>query len=98
MNQLIRASMVRLITPRSVLLSTKTRNAPIPLINHSKKYIHPMLNAVLKKDPSSCCVMFLKKLITLYNAHSPNNNESHQLILFITTATVSGASVKDVNG
>jgi len=36
------ARMVSAITPRSVLLSTKTRNAPIPLVSRNNNIIHPL--------------------------------------------------------
>ena len=41
------ARSVRLITPRSVLLSTNTKNAPIPLISQTRKYIHAILKVYL---------------------------------------------------
>ncbi len=35
------AKIVNAITPRSVLLSTKTKNAPIPLVNQNNIPVHP---------------------------------------------------------
>lgn len=92
-NHPISASIDNAITPRSVLLSTKTRKAPIPLITHSKKYIHPNANGRCVRSVffPSHAIVGMKKFITLRNAPSPKTSASGQLIKFKTTATVSGA-------
>jgi hypothetical protein len=91
------ANIVRLITPRSVLLSTKTRNAHIPLINHNNKYIHHNANvrlALLEVFSLLLSVICGEKYsITLRRAHSPKRSENGPDKKFITTATVSGARV-----
>ena len=94
-NQLINANIVKLITQRSVLLSTKTRKAHIPLISRRRNHIRHNQKLILyvsfDQDNQT-------NLITLSNAHNQNIRESRQLILFIKTANVSGAIVNVVNG
>lgn len=96
-NPLMIASIVRVITPRSVLLSTKTRKAPIPLVNQSKRYHRPNAKAVLKLF-FKLIILSSTKCSALANAPSQKISENHPLILFIITARVSGAIVNEVSG
>ena len=83
------AKIVKAITPRSVLLSTKTKNAHIPLVNHSNNVIHQAPNDIVFHF--SVIFFFSQKYSTIsFINHKPKNKHKGPDKKFIDTAIVSG--------
>lgn len=75
-------------TQRSVLLSTKIRKAPIPLVSHNNVPIRPVTNPT---DPN-----FLLRYASVSRTNpKPNIITNTPLKKFKLTATVSGAIQKN---
>ena len=82
------ARIVIAITPRSVLLSTKTRNAPIPLVSQNSIPSRPKLNA----NHFSSSSFLPKKLNTSFTNPMLNIITNIPLRKFIATAMLSADS------
>lgn len=82
------ARIVMAITPRSVLLSTKTKNAPIPLVSQNSMPSRPKLNA----NHFSSSSFLPKKLNTSLTSPILNIITNIPLRKFIATAMVSADS------
>jgi len=72
---------VRAITHRSVLLSTKTRNAPIPLVNRNKS-----INRPNSKGYDDCSFFFCSQANAALIAHNHKTSVNIPLRKFIIIA------------
>lgn len=88
------ASVVIAITPRSVLLSTKTKKAHIQLLSHKSNIIQPDTKDrfFAFSDNSKSFIFVLKYSITSFTNPNPNISTNIPLKKFIATANVSGAN------
>ena len=77
-------------THKSVLLSTNTKNAPIPLVNQKSNPVHPKANESPFVVRFSC--FLAKKLSTSSISPSQKIITNTPLRKFIATAMVSGAN------
>ena len=85
-----RAKTVKARTQRSVLLSTNTKKAPIPLVNQNNNPVHPNANQISLVNKFSC--FLVKKFSTSWTSPSQNSITKIPLKKFIATATLSGES------
>jgi hypothetical protein len=95
LNPLSSARITRERTPRSVLLSTKTRNAHIPLVSHKRipnHQSHRNIFSSLVSSSFSARDLFNHK--SSCTATTPKIKTKIPLIKFIITAIVSGANQK----
>lgn len=84
------AKIVTAITQRSVLLSTNTRNAHIPLHNHINNVAHHVANQTHLISSFSSSFLETKKSSTSLTNNSPKIRHNGQDKKFIATAIVSG--------
>ena len=84
--------MVNAITPRSVLLSTKTRKAPIQLVSRNKSIIRPLYIPSMVVVSSSSSFLEEKYVNTSLISPVPKIRTNIPLSKFIATAIVSGAN------
>ena len=84
------AKIVIAITQRSVLLSTNTKNAHIPLHNHSNKVAHQVAKDTHFISSFSSPFFEMKKSKTSLTSNRPNIRHNGQDKKFIATAIVSG--------
>lgn len=82
-----KANIVMASTHRSVLLSTKTRKAPIPLVNQSSIPTHHEISPVDH-------IFLLRYHSVSRTSHNQNTNTKSPLKKLRLTATVSGDSQK----
>lgn len=85
------AKIVNAITPRSVLLSTKTKNAPIQLVSQNNNIIHPLYIPIVVVILSSSVFFEEKYVNTSLISPVPKISTNIPLRKFIATAIVSGA-------
>jgi len=90
-NQESIAKIVNAITPRSVLLSTNTKKAPIQLVNQNNNIIRPLYIPIVVVISSSSVFFGAKYVIASLMSPVPNISTNIPLKKFIATATVSGA-------
>lgn len=90
------AKIVRAITQRSVLLSTKIKNAHIPLHNQSNKVAHQVANDI-HLAASSSSFFGIKKSNTSFINNNQNIKHNGHDKKFIETAIVSGANQLPLN-
>lgn len=86
------AKIVTAITQRSDLLSTNTRNAHIPLHNHSNNVAHHVAKDIHFISPFSSSFFGAKKSKTSLTNNNPKIRHNGQDKKFIATAIVSGDS------
>ena len=88
------AKIVNAITHRSLLLSTKTKNAHIQLVSRNNSIIHPLyIPSVVVISSSSFSSFFGEKYVnTSLMSPVQKIRTNTQLRKFIATAIVSGAS------
>ena len=84
------ANIVSDITQRSVLLSTKIRNAHIQLVSQSNKVDHHQAKLIHLMPPFSSSFFETKKSKTSLTNNKPKIKHSGHEIKFIATAIVSG--------
>ena len=84
--------MVNAITPRSVLLSTNTRKAPIQLVSQKSNIIHQLYMPIAVVIDSSSAFFGAKYPNTSLMSPVPKIRTNIQLKKFMATAIVSGAS------
>ena len=93
-NQESIASIVTAITHKSDLLSTNTKNAPIPLHNQSNKADHQVakdIHLIASLSPSlSPSLLEIKKSNTSFNNNNQKIKHNGHDKKFIATAIVSG--------
>ena len=82
--------MVNAITPRSVLLSTNTKNAPIQLVNQNNNIIRPLYIPMVVTASSSSVFFGAKYIIASLMSPVPKISTKIPLKKFMATATVSG--------
>lgn len=90
-NQESIAKIVNAITPRSVLLSTNTKKAPIQLVNQNNNIIRPLYIPIVVVISSSSVFFGAKYVIASLMSPVPKISTNIPLRKFIATATVSGA-------
>jgi hypothetical protein len=86
------AKTVNAITPRSVLLSTNTKNAHIQLVSQKSNIIHPLYKPIVVVVSSSSPFFEEKYVNTSLISPVPKIRTNIQLKKFIATAIVSGAN------
>lgn len=82
--------MVTAITQRSVLLSTKTKKAHIPLHSHNNKVAHHAANQIHSTSSFSLSFFETKKPSTSLTSNKPKIKHKGHDKKFIATAIVSG--------
>ena len=86
------AKIVIAITQRSVLLSTNTKNAHIPLHNQSKSVVHHVAKDIHLTSSFSSSFFVIKKSKTSFINNKPKIRHNGHDKKFIATAIVSGDS------